>query len=79
VYFCIGHLFHGGVVDGNLKFISKDWKPDKGEATALGKVFWGDDLLSVDRKACEVGDEPIPSYLEAIEHLRARAIQSDFA
>jgi hypothetical protein len=25
--------------------------------------------LSVDRKACEVGNEPIPSYIEAIEHL----------
>jgi Domain of unknown function (DUF362) len=79
VYFCIGHLFQGGVVDGNLKFISKDWKPDKGESIPLGQVFWGDDLLSVDRKACEAGDEPIPSYLEAIEHLQARAIQSNSA
>jgi Domain of unknown function (DUF362) len=76
VYFCIGHLFQGGVVDGDLKFVSKDWKPDKGEAIALGKVFWGDDLLSVDRKACEVGGEPIPTYIEAIEHLLARAIPS---
>jgi hypothetical protein len=79
VYFCIGHLFQGAVVDGDLKFVSKDWKPDKGEAITLGKIFWGDDLLSVDRKACEVGDEPIPSYLDAIEHLLGRETQSDFA
>jgi hypothetical protein len=69
VYFSIGHLFHGGVVDGDRKFVSKDWKPDKGETVALGQIIWGDDLLSVDRKACEVGNEPIPSYIEAIENL----------
>jgi Domain of unknown function (DUF362) len=69
VYFSVGHLFHGGVVDGDRKFVSKDWKPDKGETVALGQIIWGDDLLSVDRKACEVGNEPIPSYIEAIEHL----------
>jgi Domain of unknown function (DUF362) len=69
VYFSIGHLFHGGVVDSDRKFVSKDWKPDKGETVALGQIIWGDDLLSVDRKACEVGNEPIPSYIEAIENL----------
>jgi Domain of unknown function (DUF362) len=79
VYFSIGHLFQGAVVDGDLKFVSKDWKPDKGEAIPLGQVFWGDDLLSVDRKACEVGSESIPSYLEVIEHLLDRAIGSGFA
>jgi Domain of unknown function (DUF362) len=71
VYFSIGHLFHGAVVDGDLKFASKDWKPDKGETISLGKVFWGDDLLSVDRKACEQSNEAIPSYLTDIEHLRS--------
>jgi hypothetical protein len=70
VYFSIGHLFHGAVVDGDQKFVSKDWKPDKGEAIPLGKVFWGNDLLSVDRKACEVGNEAMPSYLDEIERLR---------
>jgi hypothetical protein len=70
VYFSIGHLFHGGVVDGDRKFVSKDWKPDKGEAVALGQIFWGDDFLSVDRKACEVGNETMPSYLNEIERLR---------
>ncbi len=69
VYFSIGHLFHGAVVDGDRKFVSKDWKPDKGETVALGQIIWGDDLLSVDRKACELSNEAIPSYLTAIEHL----------
>jgi Domain of unknown function (DUF362) len=69
VYFSVGHLFHGGVVDGDRKFVSRDWKPDKGETVALGQIIWGDDLLSVDRKACELSNEAIPSYLTAIEHL----------
>jgi uncharacterized protein (DUF362 family) len=70
VYFCIGHLFDGAVVDGDRKYFSPDWKPDKGKAIALGKVFWGEDLISVDREACLVGDEPMPSYLDAIARLR---------
>jgi hypothetical protein len=70
VYFCIGHLFDGAVVDGDRKYFSPDWKPDKGKAIALGKVFWGEDLISVDRQACLTGDEPMPSYLDAIERLR---------
>lgn len=70
VYFTIGHLFDGAVVDGDRKFVSRDWKPDRGDAIALGKVFWGSDLLQVDRVACEVGGEPIPDYLNAIEALR---------
>jgi hypothetical protein len=70
VYFSIGHLFHGAVVDGDLKFISQDWKPDKGSAVPFGHVFWGDDLLSVDRRTCQTGEEPIPTYLDAIERLR---------
>jgi len=66
VYFCIGHLFDGAVVDGDRKLESPDWKPDKGKSVELGKVLWGSDPISVDRKACEVGGEEIPSYLEAI-------------
>jgi uncharacterized protein (DUF362 family) len=58
------------MVDGDRKFVSRDWQPDRGEAIALGKVFWGEDLLQVDRVACEVGGEPIPDYLDAIEALR---------
>lgn len=39
VYFCIGHLFDGAIVDGNYKYYSPDWKPDRGRSIALGKVF----------------------------------------
>lgn len=70
VYFCIGHLFDGAVVDGNYKFISPDWKPDRGQAVKLGKIFWGNDLIAVDREACRIAEEPIPSYLDSIEQLR---------
>ena len=71
VYFCIGHLFDGAVVDGERKFFSPDWKPDRGKSLELGKVFWGEDLISVDREACLLGKEPMPSYLDAIEDLRS--------
>ncbi|MBW4654505.1 MAG: DUF362 domain-containing protein [Kaiparowitsia implicata GSE-PSE-MK54-09C] len=70
VYFCIGHLFHGAVVDGDQKFISLDWKPDRGTAVALGKVIWGEDLIAVDRTACQVGSEAEPPYIGAIARLR---------
>jgi Domain of unknown function (DUF362) len=70
VYFSIGHLFHGAVVDGDRRLISPDWKPDKGRTVLLGQVLWGDDLLSVDRRACQIGEEPIPTYLDEIERLR---------
>jgi uncharacterized protein (DUF362 family) len=69
VYFTIGHLFDDGVVDGNLKFISKDWQPDKGQAVELGKVFYGDDILAVDRIACEVGGETVPEYLDVLARM----------
>jgi uncharacterized protein (DUF362 family) len=67
VYFTIGNLFDGAVVDCDQKFISRDWKPDRGEAIPIGKVIWGDNLLAVDRAACEVAGEVPPAYLEAIE------------
>jgi hypothetical protein len=70
VYFSIGHLFDGAVVDANLKYFSRDWKPDRGKSIPLGQVFWGEDIISVDRTACLLGDEPIPSYLDAIDSLR---------
>lgn len=72
VYFTIGHLFDGAVVDANEKFISVDWQPDRGSAVSIGKVIWGDDLLAVDRTACRVGDEATPDYVEAIEQLIGR-------
>lgn len=70
VYFCIGHLFDGAVVDGDRKYYSPDWKPDKRKSITLGKVFWGEDSIAVDRKACLVGEEPLPDYLDCIEKLR---------
>jgi hypothetical protein len=63
-------LFDGAVVDADQRFVSRDWKPDKGEAIAFGKVFFGDDLIEVDRVACQTVGESIPSYLEAISQLR---------
>lgn len=71
VYFTIGHLFNGAVVDGDRKFVSNDWKPDRGKAEPLGKVFWGEDPIQVDREACRLGDETIPAYLNAIDQLRS--------
>lgn len=74
VYFTIGRLFDGAVVDIDLKFVSNSWQPDRGEAVPIGQVVWGDDLLAVDRRACQVGQEEVPEYLDTIETLR---IQQD--
>ncbi len=70
VYFTIGHLFDGGVVDCHQKFVSLDWKPDKGKSIPVGKVIWGDDLLAVDRAACEAAKEAEANYLLPIERIR---------
>ena len=72
VYFSIGHLFDGGVVDCDLKFVSHDYKPDKGDSFDVGRVIWGNDLLAVDQKACEVGEEAEAMYLAPILQLRTR-------
>ncbi len=70
VYGCIGHLFDGAVVDADQRMISKDWKPDKGQTIDSGKVFFGDDLVAVDRLACETLGETVASYLVDIEQWR---------
>jgi Domain of unknown function (DUF362) len=70
VYFCIGYLFDGAVVDATQRFVSRDWKPDKGEAIAYGKVFFGDDPVAVDRAACLAIGEALPTYIAAIDRLR---------
>lgn len=70
VYFCIGHLFDGAVVDSDRKLESPDWKPDRGKSVALGKIFWGTDPIEVDWQACRSSGEPIPSYLKAIAQQR---------
>lgn len=66
VYFSIGHLFDGAVVDADLRLISRDWKPDQGDTVQCGQVFWGDRLLEVDRSACQAVGETVPSYITAI-------------
>jgi Domain of unknown function (DUF362) len=73
VYFCIGHLFDGAVVDADLRFVSRDWKPDKGATIPCGRVFAGVDPVAVDRAACIAVGETVPSYLEAIIMLRGSA------
>lgn len=70
VYFTIGHLFDGAVVDCDQKFVSQDWRPDKGDAISIGQVIWGEDLLAVDQCTCEVGQEAIAPYLKSIRQQR---------
>lgn len=72
VYFSVGHLFDGGVVDLTQKYSSPDWRPDRARdvATDVGKVVWGDDLLAVDETACRLADEDVPDYISAIRALR---------
>jgi Domain of unknown function (DUF362) len=71
VYFSIGHLFDGAVVDADLRFVSRDWKPDRGQTIEFGKIFSGIDPISVDRSACIAAGEAIPDYLDAIDKLRS--------
>ncbi|MBD1872497.1 DUF362 domain-containing protein [Nodosilinea sp. FACHB-131] len=68
VYYTLGHFFAGGVVDCTEKFVSRDWQPDRGDRIPIGQVVYGDDLLAVDRTACQVGQEGIPDYITALEH-----------
>jgi hypothetical protein len=70
VYFCIGHLFDGAVVDADLRMISPDWKPDRGKTIEFGKIFSDIDMLAVDRAACIATGESIPDYLDSIDTLR---------
>jgi uncharacterized protein (DUF362 family) len=66
VYFSIGHLFDGGVIDADWRLLSKDWQPDRGQKVQFGQVFWGEDLLALDRTACMAAGEEVPSYVTAI-------------
>jgi Domain of unknown function (DUF362) len=70
VYFCIGHLFDGAVIDANRRLISPDWKPDRGQTIEFGKIFSGTDMVEVDRTACIATGESIPDYLDSIEKFR---------
>ena len=75
VYHTIGHFFQGAVVDCTQKFVSRDWKPDRGEAVPIDQVVWGEDLLAVDRLACKVGQETIPSYITNLERQTSQMVQ----
>lgn len=66
VYYTLGILFDGAVVDGTQVFISKDWQPDVGKARSFGKVIWGDSVLAVDEAACTEAGEGMPAYLDWI-------------
>jgi hypothetical protein len=70
VFFTIGHLFDGAVVDADLRLVSRDWKPDKGVTVNSGQVFSGDDLIQCDRLACETLGEEVADYLTAIFKMR---------
>ncbi len=70
VYFTIGHLFDGAVIDADQRLLSRDWKPDKGDKVKSDRVFWGEDLIECDRLACETLGEEVPNYVTAIERLR---------
>lgn len=76
IYFTVGYRFDGGVVDSDQKFISHDWRPDCGSAVSIGQIIWGDDLLAVDRLACEQAQEAVPDYVAAIAAQRQRLAEA---
>lgn len=63
LYFSMGHLFDGAVVD--LDTIGVD-----GASKQVNQVVWGDDMLAVDEVACKLAGEPVPDYLREIDKLR---------
>ena len=71
VYYTLGVLFDGAVVDATQRFVSRDWEPDIGAAIPCGKILFGDDLLTVDRAACELANEGMPAYLAYIAGMGA--------
>ena len=73
VYYTLGVLFDGAVVDATQKFVSRDWEPDIGAAIPCGTILFGDDLLTVDRAACELANEETPAYLAHIESMKRDA------
>lgn len=76
VYFTIGHLFDGAVVDCDQKFVSRDWRPDRGDGIAINRVIWGADLLAVDQQACETAGEAIADYLTPLHEKRQQVFSS---
>ncbi|MEO0532575.1 MAG: hypothetical protein AAF215_01745 [Cyanobacteria bacterium P01_A01_bin.123] len=41
-----------------------------GQSVELGKIIWGENLNAVDKTACQVAEEAIPTYITALETLR---------
>jgi uncharacterized protein (DUF362 family) len=70
VYFTIGHLFDGAVVDLDQKLVSPDARPTRGEAVPVGQIVWGDDLLAVDEAAFRLGGEGTADYVEPLKAMR---------
>jgi hypothetical protein len=66
VYHTLGPFFRGGVVDCTTKFISRDWQPDRGDSVPIGQGIYGDHLLAVDHRACEIGQEAVPDYITTL-------------
>ena len=51
VHATFGPLFDGGVVDAGEVLVSPDWRPDRGQKLAVGRVIWGENLREVDQAA----------------------------
>jgi len=51
VHATFGPLFEGGVVDAGQVLSSPDWRPDRGQKVAVGRVLWGESLREVDEAA----------------------------
>jgi len=68
IYFSVGRYFHGSVVDLTHKSVTT---PDgETEATPIGQVVWGNDLLAVDEMACKIAGELVPDYIHKIRAMR---------
>lgn len=68
IYYSIGHLFHGAVIDLTHKLVSPDELTTHGETVPVGQVVWGDNLIAVDEAACRLAGEPLPRYLKELKH-----------
>jgi hypothetical protein len=71
VWWTVGHLFDGAVVDGGQFYAHHDWHPDRARAgTPCGRVWTGTDPVSVDSAAATAVGEGEPDYCTAIRHQR---------
>lgn len=70
LYFTLGHLFEGFVVDLNEMLVSDTARVDRGESIKIGQVVWGEDMIGTDESACRLAGVPVPDYLKTIDKLR---------